>query len=122
MEREERAQFFTLIAEVLKAMADPLRLQVLSLLMDGERCVGELVRETAGSQANVSKHLGVLRQAGLVRCRREGHSIIYAIDDPGLFEICGVVGRTIERRLSDEQRLLAQSRRLLVNETANGVA
>jgi DNA-binding transcriptional ArsR family regulator len=121
MEREERAQYFGRIAEVLKAMAEPLRLQLLSLLLEGERCVGELVRETAGSQANVSKHLGVLRQAGLVSCRRDGHSIHYSIDDPALFEICGVVGRTIERRLADEQRLMSQSRQLMAPDAKSGV-
>lgn len=122
MGRDERAQYFTRIADVLKAMAEPLRLQLLSLLLEGELCVGELVRRTLGSQANVSKHLGVLRQAGLVSCRREGHNIFYAVDDPGLFEICGVVGRAIERRLGEEQRLMSQSRRALASEAAGGSA
>jgi len=108
---DERGEFFARIAEVLKAMADPMRLRLLHELQNGEHCVGELVAAVGGSQANVSKHLAVLKQAGLVRCRRDGLNVYYAIDDPSVFDICSSVGGAIERRLGEQSRLMRDTRR-----------
>jgi DNA-binding transcriptional ArsR family regulator len=80
-----------LIAERLKAMADPMRLRILHELEAGEVCVGDLAERVGGSAANVSKHLAVLRSAGLVRCRRDGMNVCYAVVDQGVFGVCGLV-------------------------------
>jgi DNA-binding transcriptional ArsR family regulator len=108
---DRSGEFFAQIAEVLKAMADPMRLRLLHALQTGERCVGDLVAVVGGSQANVSKHLAVLKKAGLVRCRREGASVVYAIDEPSVFDICASVGGAIERRLGEQSRLMRDTRR-----------
>lgn len=79
------------IAERLKALADPTRLRLLFELEEAEICVGELAGQVGGSQANVSKHLAVLRKAGLVSCRRDGMNVCYSIADPSAFEICRLV-------------------------------
>jgi DNA-binding transcriptional ArsR family regulator len=79
------------IAERLKAMADPTRLRLLHQLEQGEICVGDLAVQVGGSQANVSKHLAVLRKAGLVRCRRDGMNVCYAIADRSAFDVCRTV-------------------------------
>jgi DNA-binding transcriptional ArsR family regulator len=79
------------IADRLKAMADPMRLRILHELEAGEVCVGDLAERVGGSAANVSKHLAVLRAAGLVRCRRDGMNVCYAVVDHGVFDVCGVV-------------------------------
>src|SRR4030042_5733017 len=63
--REGSEQLLGRIADRLKAMADPMRLRILHLLQDGERCVNDILGKVGGSQANVSKHLSVLRRAGL---------------------------------------------------------
>ena len=81
------------IADRLKAMADPMRLRILHVLQDGERCVNDILGQVGGSQANVSKHLSVLRRAGLVECRREGVNVYYRIEDPTVFAICETVLR-----------------------------
>ena len=104
-------EFFERIALVLKAMADPVRLRLLNVLQSGELCVGDLVERIGTSQANISKHLGVLKRAGLVSCRRDGHMILYAIEDPAIFGICGAVSQSIERRLVVEQRIMQASPR-----------
>jgi DNA-binding transcriptional ArsR family regulator len=100
-------ELFLKVAEVLKAMADPVRLTLLHQLQSGELCVGKLVEGMSCTQANVSKHLGVLKQAGLVTSRRDGNNILYSIGDSAVFDICSVVGGTIERRLASEQAILA---------------
>ncbi|WP_222434282.1 ArsR/SmtB family transcription factor [Luteimonas wenzhouensis] len=66
-------------ARLLKALANERRLQVLCLLADGERPVGELARLLQLSQSAVSQHLAVLREEGLVATRREAQQVYYAL-------------------------------------------
>jgi len=69
-------------AKVLQAMAHPARLQVLETLACGPACVCELVWKTRRRQANVSQHLMLLRQAGLVKATRQGKNMQYKLAQP----------------------------------------
>ena len=91
------------IASFLKALADPTRLRILHSLQGGERCVNDLLAELPCSQANVSKHLSLLRSAGIVEFRRQGVQIYYRIADPAVFAICGVVCGALQRSLDDRR-------------------
>ena len=85
-----------LISARLKALGDGSRLAVLHELMDGEATVTELVERTGLTQANVSKHLQVLRRHAFVHRRREGLYAHYSIADPSVFELCDLMCRRIE--------------------------
>ena len=98
------------IADVLKAMADPTRLKILHSLHQGERCVSEILEKVGGSQANVSKHLSVLKRAGLVDCRRAGLNVYYRIIDEGVFTICRNVCDSLESRIDREHQAILQGR------------
>lgn len=98
------------IAEWLKAMADPTRLRILHAMQNGEKCVTDLLEGMECSQANVSKHLAILRKAGLVDCRREGSSVYYRIADPAVYEICGSVCDSLQQQLAGRQAGLARGR------------
>ncbi len=74
-------------ADLLKAMAHPLRLAVLAALLDGPRCVHELVETTGATQPLVSQHLRILRDADLLRRDRRGREAIYAITDDHIHHI-----------------------------------
>jgi DNA-binding transcriptional ArsR family regulator len=67
-------------AAVFRAIADPTRREILDMLLDGERTVGEIAERFAVSRPAVSKHLRVLRGARLVRARREGRQRLCAVD------------------------------------------
>jgi DNA-binding transcriptional ArsR family regulator len=69
---------------VLDALGDPTRRRILELVRDGARPVGEIAREVPVSRPAVSQHLRVLKEAGLVRDRREGTRRLYAVDAAGL--------------------------------------
>ena len=98
------------IAEVLKAMADPTRLKILHCLHSGERCVSDILAVVGGSQANVSKHLSVLKRAGLVDCRRAGLNVYYRIIDEGVFTICRNVCDSLELRVDHERQTILQGK------------
>lgn len=70
-----------LIATTFKGLADPTRLRLLSILLEGETCVSCLAEETGISQSAVSHQLRILRNLRFVSFRREGKNIIYKIDD-----------------------------------------
>lgn len=82
-----------LIAQRFRILGEPFRLRLLQVLQAGERSVGELVAELDGNQPNVSKHLHILHDGGLVGRRRDGTSILYSIADPMVFELCALVCR-----------------------------
>ena len=90
------------IANRLKAMGNPFRLRILQALHEGELSVSDILGRVGGSQANVSKHLNVLRGADLVRSRREGVSVYYQISDASVFAICETVCDSLLHHASAE--------------------
>lgn len=94
------------IAMRFRLLGEPLRLKLLMALERGERNVGELVAETGAGQANVSKHLAALAQAGIVRRRKAGTSTYYAIADDSAFTLCDVVCSGLEEHLAAQVRAL----------------
>ncbi len=87
-----------LIAHRFKMLSEPTRLRLLQLLMDGEKSVNELVAASDTTQANVSKHLGILAEGGLVARRKVGVSTLYRIADPSIFQLCDLVCRSLQER------------------------
>ena len=103
-------QLLARIAERLKALADPTRLRILHCLQDGELCVSDVIEQVGGSQANVSKHLGILRRAELVAAERKGLHVHYRIADPATFTICRLVCDSLERQLVAGKRAVERGR------------
>lgn len=103
------------IAVRLKAMANPFRLKMLHALHDGEHSVTELLAEVGSSQANVSKHLNVLRSAGLVASRRDGVSVYYRLSDSAVFSICQAVCDSLLHKASSEVAAIAEARAAMLN-------
>jgi DNA-binding transcriptional ArsR family regulator len=95
---------FEKLAERFKALSEPMRLRLVYALMDGEKTVSQLVRETGALQANVAKHLGILLDADILGRRKEGTSAYYRITDESVFELCDLVCGSIEDRLAAELR------------------
>lgn len=92
------------MAVFLKTLADPTRLKVLHALRGGERRGTELLAIVGGSQANLSHHLALLKQAGVAACRREGTSLVWRIADAGVFRVCDVVCHSLDRALREKTR------------------
>ena len=96
-------------AEFCKGMAHPKRIQILRALKGGEKTVNELAKLTGMPQANMSQHLALLRQFGLLNTRRDGTSIYYSISDHRIVEACELVRSCIGERLRKSQMVLALS-------------
>ncbi len=79
------------LADRFKALAEPNRLAILSTLHAGELSVGVLVRKTGLGQANVSRHLDLLRRHGFVDRRKAGLNVYYRVADDEVFRICDIM-------------------------------
>ena len=91
-----------LVAARFKMLAEPMRLRLLNEMRGGEKTVTELVEATGAGQANVSKHLGLLADAGMVSRRKEGLNVNYFINDESLFELCDLVCGRIQKELAEK--------------------
>lgn len=75
------------IAELFKGFADPTRVQILSLLMDGEMCVNDIAQAVELSQSAISHQLRILKQMHLIKYRRDGKNILYSLADDHVLTI-----------------------------------
>lgn len=89
-----------LIAARFRMLSEPMRLKILHTLGESEMSVSEIVEAVGGSQANVSKHLGLMLEGGLLARRKEGVTIFYRIVDETVFELCETVCSSLSERLS----------------------
>lgn len=87
------------VAAYFQALSEPTRLQILNLLRQQERSVGEMAQLCGYSSANVSRHLALLTQHGLVRRESRGNSAYYSIADASVYALCDLVCGNIARQL-----------------------
>lgn len=82
-------------AEFLKALAHPIRLKIISVLIEGKQCVKNLSDLLHTSQPNVSQHLSVLRNKGIVGCKRDGSIVCYYIKDERVVKIYNILSKEV---------------------------
>lgn len=93
------------VAKYFKALAEPMRLKVLNALQDGEKNVGQLTEMSGSTQANVSKHLSLLAQYGLVKRESRGNCVYYSIADSSVYQLCDLVCGQIGNRIASEAEI-----------------
>ena len=95
-----------LIAGRFRVLGEPMRIRLLDRLRDGDATVRQLQEALGASQQNVSKHLGVLLNAGMVARSKQGTSSVYSIADHGVFELCEQVCGGLRRQLVELDAIL----------------
>src|SRR5678815_6105798 len=98
---EAKQRIYELFARIAKALASPARLELLDMLMQGERSVDSLARATNLSVPNTSQHLQLLAAARLVDARRQGQRVLYRIADDSVSVLWHTLRRTAEARLTE---------------------
>jgi DNA-binding transcriptional ArsR family regulator len=104
-----------LIAHRFRAIGEPLRIKLLDHLRSGEASVGELTVALGANQQNISRHLAVLHDAGILRRRKLGTKTLYSIADPTVFALCDTVCGALERSASDLARVFDTATRELAS-------
>ena len=83
-----------------------MRIRLLDHLRGGEATVQELTQAVGASQQNVSKHLAVLHESGIVARRKEGTQVFYRVLDAGVFQLCETVCGSVQRQVSELNAIL----------------
>ncbi|HUP15155.1 MAG TPA: metalloregulator ArsR/SmtB family transcription factor [Acidimicrobiia bacterium] len=84
--RASNDEIYRLHANVCKGLGDPKRLLIINALRDGERSVSDICEELGIPQANISQHLSILRDKGLVKARKDGQRVHYSLSSPRIVE------------------------------------
>jgi ArsR family transcriptional regulator len=107
---KENTTIYELQSEICLALANPKRLQILNLLKNGEMSAGEMVKAMKIPKANLSQHLSVLKQNGILSSRREGTSIYYSIANPKITDACSIMRSVLMESLKKQENLARQVR------------
>lgn len=94
-----RQELYQLHASVCKGLADPKRLFILNALRDGERSVTSICEAVDLPQANVSQHLAILREKGLVAARKDGQRVYYSVTSPKILEAIDLLREVMAEQL-----------------------
>lgn len=105
------AEAIELIADRFRILGEPIRIRIIQELEAGEKNVGELVAAVGSSQPNVSKHLRILQESGVVGRRQEGNNVYYAIADPAVLDLCDAVCSSVLDHLTATAKLAKRLRR-----------
>ena len=94
-------------AEIAKAIAHPLRIAIVDFLKDGEQCVCDIAEHIGSERSNVSRHLSVMVNAGILDYRKEGLKVIYRLRTPCILEFFACVTGVLKQQAKDNEKLLA---------------
>ena len=103
---KQKQLLFEKQAEVAKAIDHPLRLAIVDFLKDGEQCVCEIALHIGAERSNVSRHLSVMVNAGVLDHRKDGLKVIYSLKCPCILEFFSCVCRVLKQQAKENERLL----------------
>ena len=95
-------------AEVARALAHPIRLAVLDVLDEGERCVCEIAEQVGSERSNASRHLSVMVKAGVLSSRKDGLQVFYAIRCPCILQFFSCVEQVLRQQFEEAAAALGQ--------------
>lgn len=96
-------------AQILKAVAHPLRVAIVEHLVGGERSVTQITEHLGATQSNVSRHLAVMHRSGVLRSRKEGLSVFYALRTPCIHNFLNCAAKALEHNVNEAARVLKHS-------------
>ena len=99
-------QLYRMKAEVFKALGHPIRLKIIERLGDGEKTVTQLMEATGSEPSNTSRHLSVLKRAGIIRDRKEGLNVYYRLEIGCTLNFFSCVNDVLQQRLKQQGNLL----------------
>ena len=98
MKSHLNSEALEMIAERFRILAEPIRLRILNLLLEDDLTVSQLTLKVGSSQPNVSKHLKLLLDGGIIGRRQQGNNVYYSIIDKTIFDLCETVCGSLEER------------------------
>lgn len=94
-------------ARIFQALGHPIRVHIVEVLGEGEVCVCEIARQVGAERSNVSRHLAVMLQAGVLHSRKDGLQVFYSLRTPCVLEFLGCATRVVSRKVEEDARALS---------------
>ena len=104
---EKKRILFEKQAEIAKAISHPLRIAVIEYLKEGEQCVCDIATYVGSERSNVSRHLSVMVNAGVLSYRKEGLKVFYKLKTPCIVDFFTCVTRVLKQQAKEHEQLLA---------------
>jgi ArsR family transcriptional regulator len=104
-------RLYELHARICQTLSNPKRLEIIDRLREGELPVSGLAEATRISQANLSQHLALMREKGMVIARREGANVYYRLSNPKIIQACDLMRQVLLEHLEAGAQLAETSRR-----------
>ena len=103
---ENTKKFYELKAEIIQAVAHPIRLAIVEFLADGEQCVCDISKHLKAQRSNVSRHLAILLKSGILENRKEGLKVIYSLKMPCMVKFLNCIENALKEQLRNQAKLL----------------
>jgi DNA-binding transcriptional ArsR family regulator len=104
---EKKNLLFEKQADIAKAVAHPLRIAIVDFLKDGEKCVCDISEHVSSERSNVSKHLSLMVNAGILDFRKDGLKVIYRLKCPCVMDFLTCVTQVLKHQAQENEKLLA---------------
>ena len=105
---DQTKKLYEMKAQIIQAVGQPIRLAIVDLLKDGERCVCDIVEAVGAERSNVSRHLSVLLSNGIVECRKDGLRMIYSLRTPCILNFFSCVADVLKQQLRESNAMLRE--------------
>jgi|SRR3989344_8527394 len=99
-------ELYNMHADMCKVFSNPIRLEILNLLRNKEMSVTELIEKTKLSQANISQHLGIMKNKGIAESRRKGKNIYYKLSNPKIIKAFDIIRGVLMDRLRKNSKIV----------------
>jgi DNA-binding transcriptional ArsR family regulator len=109
MKNRTRWQRYEMQAQVITALAHPMRVAIADLLKDGEVCVCEIAERIGAERSNTSRHLAIMLKAGVVKTRKDGLQVFYSLRTPCVLNLLSCATNAIQQTLKEQTKALAAS-------------
>jgi DNA-binding transcriptional ArsR family regulator len=106
MSNKNQKMLYDRQAEILKALAHPLRVAILDFLKNGEQCVCDIAKHTGSERSNVSRHLSIMVNAGVLSYKKRGLNVIYELKAPCILDFFSCLTKCLKVQARDSEKLL----------------
>ena len=103
---EQAKRLYEMKAQIIQAVGQPIRLAIIDFLKNGEQCVCDIVEAVGAERSNVSRHLSVLLNAGILECRKDGLKMIYSLQTPCILNFFSCVSDVLRAQLAKNNQVL----------------
>lgn len=98
-------EVYQLHAETCKALSHPLRIEVIDLLRDGELCFSDILEQTGGLKSNLSQHLSIMVESGILRVRKDSRCSYFRLSSPKVAKACALMREVLLEHIRSQSKL-----------------